>query len=165
MCQRRKNSLQYYVRMIKFYIELLYDSGSQVQSPHTGGKGLCMNQNGFVPRNNMPGYSYGQPNTSPQNGYPGPGAPVQGGIQNSGAFSAQNNPAPAFGFSAPQARKRFRQHSARNTYDGRIRSGFSDAGDGRIQSGSADADDRRIQSGSADVCERRIQSRSACCRK
>ena len=102
MCQRRKKSLQYPLKMIKFYIELLYDSGSQGQSPKVGGKGSCMNQNGFTPRSNMPGYSYIQPNTYPQNAYQGTPAAPQGGMQNSAGYGAQTPPASAFSFTAPQ---------------------------------------------------------------
>ena len=80
--------------MIKFYIELLYDSGSYGWTPLGGGKGSRMNQNGFEPRN-TPGYSYGQPNTYPQSGYPGDGmAQPQGVMQNpTGGYQAS---APAF---------------------------------------------------------------------
>ena len=73
--------------MVIFYIELLYDFGSQAQSPHRGGKGTRMNQNGFVPRNNMPGYTYGQSNIPPQNGYPGSGMPLQTGAPAAEGFS------------------------------------------------------------------------------
>ena len=75
-----------------------------------------MNQNGFTPRNNVPGYSYGQPNTVPQNGYPGTGAVPQGGTMNQSGFGAQGTDAPTFSFTAPQAG---------NGYVGGMAGGFS----------------------------------------
>ncbi|MBR0513211.1 MAG: hypothetical protein IJK06_03065 [Clostridia bacterium] len=65
-----------------------------------------MNQNGFEPRN-TPGYSYGQPNSYPQGGYPAAGAPQQGGMQNPAAGYPQN----AAAFQPPQGGNLFAQNT------------------------------------------------------